>query len=328
MMRKWLLGLVICGLMVWLAGCGHVGKEPGPRQEPAVQQNREPLTGLPTKNRDPMILMVMINNHHQARPQTGLGRADWVYEILAEGEITRFAAFYHSETSGVVGPVRSVREYYLDLAKGLHAVVAHAGGATNAMETIKQEGLHHLDGIHEDSRYFWRVGFRKPPHNLYTDLSKLVQGARSKGYHTAPLHLPLTFSAHGATDSGKPAEQIHIVYHRLYSCGYAYDSGQQAYVRFTQGEKQVDRESGQPLTMQNVLVIRAKHHIFDSAGHREVDLSGSGDGYLFQKGKAIPIRWENRSGVIVPTVHGKIVSLVPGKTWVNVIPENGKVTFQ
>src|SRR5690606_38268173 len=83
-------------------------------------KNVFPLTGIktnePVNNR---IVGVMINNHSSARPQSGLSQADIVYEILAEGPITRFIAFYHSETPEVVGPVRSAREYYGKLANEL-----------------------------------------------------------------------------------------------------------------------------------------------------------------------------------------------------------------
>jgi hypothetical protein len=49
---------------------------------------------------------------------------------------------------------------------------------------------------------------------------------------------------------------------------------------------------------------------------------------LFQRGKAIPIRWENVSGAIVPVQNGEMLPLLPGKTWINVLPETGRVTYR
>jgi len=72
---------------------------------------RYPFTGLAvtdpsTQNRP--ALVVKIDNHAEARPQTGLNQADVVYEEEVEG-ITRFFTVFHSQIPGPVGPIRSAR---------------------------------------------------------------------------------------------------------------------------------------------------------------------------------------------------------------------------
>ena len=80
---------------------------------------------------------VMINNHIDARPQSGLVYADLVYEMVAEGGITRFLAFFHTITPEKIGPVRSTREYYLVLVKELSdAMVMHIGYSPQAIVAI------------------------------------------------------------------------------------------------------------------------------------------------------------------------------------------------
>src|SRR5699024_9640157 len=75
--------------------------------------NMYPLTGIETNDAvDGRPIGVMVNNHAEARPQSGLSQADIVFEILAEARITRLLALYQSEIPDVVGPVRSAREYY------------------------------------------------------------------------------------------------------------------------------------------------------------------------------------------------------------------------
>jgi len=83
-------------------------------------------------------LTVMIENHEEARPQSGLSRADIVYEAVAEGGITRFLAIFYCDIisqakSGVydLGPVRSARTYYLDWASEYsdYPLYVHVGGA-------------------------------------------------------------------------------------------------------------------------------------------------------------------------------------------------------
>lgn len=82
-------------------------------------------------------LLVMIENHENARPQSGLQNADLVYEAVAEGGITRFmGVFYCNAVRGSsfkydVGPVRSARTYFLDLASEYsdYPLYTHVGGA-------------------------------------------------------------------------------------------------------------------------------------------------------------------------------------------------------
>lgn len=94
------------------------------KEEKDIWSTRRPLT-------------VMIENHADSRPQSGLNNADIVYEAVAEGGITRFlAVFYCAAIKGAeakydLGPVRSARTYYLDLASEYadYPLYAHVGGA-------------------------------------------------------------------------------------------------------------------------------------------------------------------------------------------------------
>src|SRR5690625_1085453 len=73
-----------------------------------------PLTGIETNETvDHRIVGVMVNNQVQARPQSGLSKADIVFEILAEGSITRFLALFHSEQPEIVEPVLCTVKFYV-----------------------------------------------------------------------------------------------------------------------------------------------------------------------------------------------------------------------
>lgn len=334
-MRHALLFLLTISLLV--AGCSSAPEttEPPIEEQPKTEvpeetvQETAPLTGLQVDNRlEHPIVMVMVNNHPQARPQTGLNRADIVFEVLAEGEITRFAAFYHSEMEGTIGPVRSARPYYLDLAEGMNAVVAHAGGSPAAKERFTQPGYPSLDGIAAGGKYFSREAFRKAPHNLYTSMEALLQGAEDHQFAGNEDIPQLTFadSPEHVTE-GATAEQVDIIYSSLYEIGYAYDAGTEQYARSTQGEIHSDLETEQALTTDNVLVIVAPHQVLDDQGRREIDVTGTGQGWLFQRGKAQEIEWRYEDGFPRPYANGEELPLIPGKTWVNVVPETATVHF-
>mgnify|MGYP001360993963 CR=1 FL=1 len=325
--------LTISMLVVGCSATPETAEPEPPVEEPQeteeTVQETAPLTGLDVEDRlEHPVVMVMVNNHPQARPQSGLNRADIVFEILAEGEITRFAAFYHSETEGTIGPVRSARPYYMDLAEGMGAVVAHAGGSPAAKERFTQPGYPSLDGIAGGSQYFTREEFRQAPHNLYTSMEQLLQGVADNQF-TGSEDIPqLTFadSSEHMTD-GAAAERVDIIYSSLYEIGYAYDASTGQYTRSTQGETHTDFHTDRPLSTDNVLVIEAAHQVLDDQGRREIDITGTGQGWLFQKGKAQEIEWRYENGFPRPYADGEELPLIPGKTWVNVVPETATVQF-
>lgn len=298
--------------------------------ETEAEKQMAPLTGLAVDgNINHPVIMVMMNNHPKARPQTGLNRADIVFEVLAEGEITRFAAFYHSVKEGNIGPVRSARPYYLDLAEGFNAVVAHAGGSPAAKERFNQPGYPSLDGIEGDGKYFTREDFRQAPHNLYTSMESLLRGAQEQGFDDRGNFSPLLFAdSVKDAESAETAKDIRIVYGPLYEVGYHYNNGTEQLTRFTEGEQQIDRETEQPLTMDNLLVIKAPHRVLDDQGRRDIELTGSGEGWLFQRGLVQEIEWKYENGFTRPYKDGQEVPLIPGKTWINVIPMDADIHYE
>jgi hypothetical protein len=88
-------------------------------------------------------MAIMIENHLDSRPQSGLQNADIVYEAVAEGGITRFMGIFYcnaakgSQSKYDVGPVRSARTYFLDLASEYadYPLYAHVGGANCSAAT-------------------------------------------------------------------------------------------------------------------------------------------------------------------------------------------------
>ena len=86
-------------------------------------------------------LVVKIDNHPQARPQSGLSQADVVYEEIVEG-ITRFFAVFHSATSDPVGPIRSARTTDVNLLAQLnHPLFAWSGGNKGVVKALKQANV-------------------------------------------------------------------------------------------------------------------------------------------------------------------------------------------
>ncbi|MDC3414192.1 DUF3048 domain-containing protein [Aquibacillus sp. 3ASR75-11] len=307
-----------------------------PKQEPEFE-NVYPLTGIRTN--DPVndrIVSVMVNNATQARPQTGLTKADIVFEILAEGPITRFIAFFQSEKPEVVGPVRSAREYYYTLAANYNALYIYHGAADFIEDRLRAGVVDNLNGAYydNDGNLFKRANFREPPHNSYVLFPAIYDVAKEQGYEVKADYTPLPFldDEEVETIDGGQATDVEIVYYPEEIVTYQYDSSSQQYVRYSDGSKTVELETEEAVSVDNVFIVETRHEVIDDAGRRSVDLQSGGNAYLLQKGKLEKLQWRNEEGRIVPYKDGQPVGFVPGKTWVNVIPEdpglNGAVTIQ
>ncbi len=107
-----------------------------------------PLTGEPAETDIVELrpVAVMLNNLKEALPQLGQSRADLIYEVVAEGGITRMLAVYQSvEEMDTIGSIRSARPYYIELALGHDALFIHAGGSDDAYSDLRSWGVDHFD---------------------------------------------------------------------------------------------------------------------------------------------------------------------------------------
>ncbi|WP_106494672.1 DUF3048 domain-containing protein [Lentibacillus sp. Marseille-P4043] len=298
--------------------------------QPEKMEHVYPLTGIGTNEAaNNRIVGVMINNHTNARPQTGLSKADIVFEILAEGRITRFLALFQSEKPDVVGPVRSAREYYFELADDYNALYVYHGAAAFVNDMIDNRGIEYLDGFHHDNdgKLFKRESFREAPHNSYLLFDAVYDAAEEKGYDITATYEPLPFLTKDevAGLAGESAQHVEIDYSKnkiMEIVEFDYDADSEKYTRFNDREKTVELNTDEPIQVDNVFVVETHHEVIDDAGRRAVDMESGGDALLLQKGKVQQVQWENKDGRIIPVKNGKPVGFVPGKTWINVVPNN------
>ncbi|MBQ9346479.1 MAG: DUF3048 domain-containing protein, partial [Oscillibacter sp.] len=154
-------------------------------ETPPVTGNINPLTGLPM---DPAAVRrrpvaVVFNNFRRAQPQLGVSQADIVYEVPAEGGITRMLGLFQSlDGVGTLGSIRSTRTYVLELALGYDALLVHAGGSPAAYEEIPAWGVDNMDGVRGkgDAAIFWRDAGRRQ--SMGYEHSLLTSGENIENY--------------------------------------------------------------------------------------------------------------------------------------------------
>lgn len=297
-----------------------------------------PLTGVEVADETTtkrVVTAIMIENSPDARPQSGLKQAGVVYEAIAEGGITRFLALYQESQPGLIGPVRSLRPYYIDWLAPYNPSVAHIGGSYNALQEIRNGQYRDIDQFF-NAKAYWRASDRYAPHNVYTNFERLNALNSEKGYlesTVAPLERADPIAKPSPQKPPLPvanAVQVSIS-SSLYDSSYTYDTTTKLYTRSQAGAPHLDREDGQ-IAPRVVVVIKVPTTRGFEDGYREqMQTTGSGEGYIFQNGTAETVTWQKpgkSDQLKLTNTAGKAVKLERGQTWITAIPTNKGVTWQ
>jgi hypothetical protein len=288
------------------------------------------LTGLPIADaaiNDRPITAIMIENSKDARPQSGLADAGVVFEAIAEGGITRFLTLWQDTDSDYIGPVRSVRPYYLQWLHGFDASVAHAGGSGDALRLIKEWNVKDLDQFHNGGAY-WRVSSRYAPHNLYTSTAKLHDLEGQKGFGKSN-YTGFARKAEAALPTPSARTIDFNISGALYNSHYDYDPASNSYLRSEGGAPHKDERSGQQIAAKVVVGLvmpQGRNGIYTT-----YDTIGTGKAYIFQDGAVTVGNWHkesNSSNFTFKTDDGAEIKLNPGKTWLTVVGGTDRVSYK
>lgn len=290
-----------------------------------------PLTGVQVKPEEAKLPVtgVMIENSPDARPQSGLTKAGVVYEAIAEGGITRFLALFQESQPDYIGPVRSVRPYYLEWVQGYDAAIAHVGGSPDALNMIKAGGIKDLDQFYNPGPY-QRVNNRYAPHNMYSSVPKLVDLGKSKGYNTSNF---TGFARKADKPSDAPnAKSIDLtISSYLYSPHFDYDASTNSYKRSMAGKPHIDERSKEQISPKVVVVIVVPYSIASDGVHSIYQTNGSGKAFIFQDGTVTQGTWEKngaKSSLRLGDANGSPLAINAGQTWVSAVGTAGSVAYK
>lgn len=344
-------------LVLLLSACGkgpEAGASPSPvPPSPAASPTPEPeptpydgpvnpLTGLPLEHGSPddRPVAIMLNNLKKALPQLGVSQADIIYEVLAEGGITRMLGVYQSvEGVGTIGSVRSSRPYYLELALGHDAVYLHAGGSPDAYSKIKSWGVTALDCVNGpyEGTLFWRDQWRRKnlgyEHSVVTSgeaITTLFPSYSFRQRHQEGYTYDMAFAENGAP-GGEAAQSVTVPFSDYKTGLFTYDADAGLYLVSEYGQPYVDGNSGEQVGVTNLLILKTRCANIpgDEYGRIMVDLTG-GEGWFACGGQYVPIRWEKgfpNGQLRYYTADGAPLVLGQGRSYVCVVPLNSDVTF-
>lgn len=359
-MKKKLSGLCLCiALLLVLSACGGaaaVSPSPTPSPTPvptptpsptptAYNGAYNPLTGMPIDDKwaNSRPIAVMLNNLKAALPQYGVSQADIIYEVLAEGGITRMLGVFQTvEGVGKIGSVRSSRTYYLELALGLDAVYLHAGGSPDAYDKIKAWSVTALDcvnGPYEGTLY-WRdqeriktAGYE---HSVFTSGDTILELFPTYSFrqeHKDGYTYEMSFLDDGTPAGGETALEITVPFSTYKTGVFSYDADSGLYMVEEYGNPYVDGNTDKQVGVTNVLVLKTDCSVItgDDKGRLDVELTGTGYGYYACGGKIIPIQWSKagrNNQFVYTTLDGKEFSFGRGSSYVNIIPLKNNISYQ
>ena len=301
-------------------------------EEPIKTMN--PLTGIyyeGEKNFFPVA--VVINNIPAALPQSGISEADIIYEVLAEGGITRLIAIFTNSEAEKIGPIRSTREYFADIANNWNAPLVHHGGSPAGYDRIRQLGLTTLDGFYLENRYFWRRGGRPREHSSYTNWDNITTFLRENSpNHFNPENNSswnnINFSNEDTIRNSTKVEINEVVITFSHAHQTKFVLQDDTFKRYQRGEVHIDEFTGEQVEVHNLLIKRAAHSPIpnDPEGRINVNVSGNGTGYLVTKDGYEEITWvSSENGTIWLDLNGNDISLNRGNTWISIIGTNQNV---
>ncbi|ARD47818.1 DUF3048 domain-containing protein [Sporosarcina sp. P33] len=321
--RKLLLTAAVS--LLCLAGCSSKEQESAETQEEVPESKTYSFTGeVRTEAADHRPILATISNHPAARPQSGLADADQIYEFLAEGQITRYAALFQSKVPEQLGPVRSARDYFVHLAQGMDAFYIAHGYSPDAKKLLDAGAVDQVNGMSHDGTLFERSADRRAPHNSYISKQHIEEAFTLANASEKISALP-SFSFLNPNESdkiGDIASSVQVSYSAdpNYISTYQYDESANRYYRSVKGIETVDKINERRIELANVIVMEMDHQTVDREGRLAIDLQSGGTAMLFHEGIAKTIEWQNKDGFLIPVEQGIPVKLTAGKTWIHIIP--------
>lgn len=349
-MKKIIIGFIFLSLFL-ITGCNNkdiekeiieeekdneiVEEELEETEEIVKEGIPSPLSGkyaLENKvNRRPVV--IMFDNHPNARWQAGLSQAEIVYEFMVEAPYTRYMGVFLINEPKSIGPVRSSRPYFVTALLEYDPIYVRVGGSPQAKQDIKNLKIADIDGLSSSNKVLWknREVNKKPPHNTYTSMEVIRKTQEERGYKLTGDYKGFKFNEEDMELEGFSANQVIINYYKNNKTLYTYDSEEKLYFREKDGKPHIDEYDNTPIIAKNIIIQEAKTRVIDNEGRLSIDLIGEGKGKYITNGKGIDISWSKKARNTKTYYYdnkGKEIILNPGTTWIQVVNINPNIEIE
>ncbi|WP_430867791.1 DUF3048 domain-containing protein [Demequina aurantiaca] len=302
---------------------------PPPEPEPGIVW---PLTGMDATEASAEdlarpALSIKIENSKEARPQENLDKADVVFEEYVESGISRLLAVYHSDVPESVGPIRSMRPMDKNIMGSMEGPLIFSGAQARFVNETINSGQKVITQDRGDAG-FYRTSDKPSPHNLHGYTSSFFEQAADMS--APPVQWGIVEAGDEPTSaSGDTVSNIKIHMSQYSNPSWTWDNSAGLWMRSEDGNAHVT-SGGDQIGASNVVVLDVTVKYTSSSGGSSVPetiVAGeSGEGTVASGNTSIPIKW-SKAGQYDPwvftTEDGDPVELLPGKTWVELIPNKG-----
>jgi hypothetical protein len=293
-----------------------------------------PISGLACENAQRRPFAVMLGGDTVARPLSGIGEADLVFEMqVIEGSMTRLMAVFVCASPGQIGAVRSARDDFIPLSNGLDAIYAHWGGSHFALDELATGISDNINALPNPYSAFYRQSGIVAPHNGFTSTSRLMNAAQKLGYRITGKFIGyLHMTAKEASSHGQEKKILRIGYAAPFNVSYEYSPEKNSYLRYRGGTKEIDKNLGTQVEAKNVVIMRAPSRPLEGQ-YNDVQVEGEGAAEYYMNGQTQTGKWkkdknDSNSKLFFYDDSGKEIKFVPGSIWVEIADSDTTVTYQ
>ena len=304
------------------------------RMSPFTGKELAPETWLKRPRR---VIAFKIDNNINARPQSGLQEADAVHEILVEGGMTRFLAFFYDNTSKYLGPIRSARPTDPTVVRPYGGTLVVSGATAGLIPTIRELGVPVLE--EQKSPTMFRISNRNAPHNLYADTELVRERIEERGfYFQQPGPGPLYPFGLNQNNWIKGADKVTVKYSEFTTVIWKFDG--EKYSRFIIDKYSENKEAvahnfisqdgnyTDILQTETIVVLQGPIYKDQATTLPSVLTVGVGNAYVFNNDKYIQGTWRrgdiNESFVLTDS-NGNDIQVPPSTQWVHILPNEGEI---
>ena len=283
------------------------------------------------------VIAFKIDNNINARPQSGLQEADAVHEILVEGGMTRFLAFFYDNTSKYLGPIRSARPTDPTVVRPYGGTLVVSGATAGLIPSIRELGVPVLE--EQSSPVMFRISSRNAPHNLYADTELVREKIEDRGfYFLQPGPGPIYPFGLNQTNWIEGADKITVKYSEFTTVIWKLDGDK--YSRFIIDKYSADKEAvahnfisqdgnySDILQTETIVVLQGPIYKDKATTLPSVLTVGVGNAYVFNNGKYIVGTWRRgdiNESFVLTDIDGIDIEVPPSTQWVHILPNEGEI---
>jgi hypothetical protein len=313
--------VIIVGFLVFAKNDFEITNDEKQKQE-QLAEHKSPLTGLSCETYDSRPFAVMVSSDKEARPLSGIGEADWVFEMpVVENGFTRMMAVFQCGRPKEIGSVRSSRLDFVPLALGINAIYAHFGGEHAVLEELNSGIINNIDGLKYDGTYYYRKSGIPKPHNAFTDFKLLADISGQLGYDMTDAKVSYP---HEEESVSRGTVNPGPLFKEGFTVDWKYNANANTYSRTRIGKAEIDKNTGKQVETKNVVVMKTTWSPI-SKDYIRVKTVGSGGLLLYKDGIVVTGTWEKKDDnakLYFYDANHEEIELANGNVWVEVVTTN------